>query len=83
MPGEPRIAFKMLRQIFKNYLLVLGALGQMLVVGPKCHTALAPRNSVFSTRSRIPEAPSNTATTALVNYFMPKTNVGAERQAFS
>lgn len=27
MPGEPRIAFKMLRQIFKNYLLVLGATG--------------------------------------------------------
>lgn len=60
------------------FLVLRGTLGQMLVVGPKCHTAVAPRNSIFSTRSRIPEAPNNTTTTALVNYFMPKTNVGAK-----
>lgn len=43
-PGEPSTPFKMWRQIFDNYLLVIGGiLGQMHIVGAYCYTALAPK----------------------------------------
>lgn len=73
-PGEPSTPFKMWRQIFDNYLLVIGGiLGQMHIVGAYCYTVYSLPDTGTS---------CNTAMMALINYFVPKTNVIAERHAF-
>ena len=84
-PGEPSIPFKTWRQIFENYLLVIAASGNSW---PNSRRRAVLLHCLGTEGQRLfyslPDAGTTyeNAMTALETYFVPKTNVVAERHAF-
>lgn len=84
-PGESRILLKMWWQIFENYLMGIGAMGNSWP-DARCRAVLL---HYLGTEGRclfysLPDAGTtyDTAVKLLVNYLMPKSNIIAERHAF-
>ena len=84
-PGEPSVPFKTWRQIFENYLLVIGASGNAWPVARRRAVLL---HCLGTEGQRLFYSFPNTGTTyesamsALEAYFVPKTYTVAERHAF-